>query len=322
MGTESLKIILAPMEGVVDPVIRQLLTEIGGIDYCVTEFIRVTANINPDKIFYKYCPELKNQSRTKSGVPVFVQLLGSDLQAMAENAHKVSELGAYGVDINFGCPAKTVNRHDGGSVLLKNPERVFKITESVRKAVPKDIPVTIKVRLGYQDKSLCQDIALAAESAGAHWLTVHARTKEEGYRPPAHWQYIAQMKSKIKIPVIANGEIWNIEDHKSCQEISECTDTMIGRGLMACPDLALQIKSGAQAKDFISLKNYIFSFIEESVIYQNDKYALHRTKQLLKLLSRNYSFAHSLFEQIKREKELLEIKNQIQLFFRNIEILA
>ena len=303
-----MKILLAPMEGVVDPIIRELFTEIGGIDYCVTEFIRVTDKVYPDKVFYRYCPELRNNSRTLSGTPVFAQLLGGKPQPMAENAQKVSELGAYGIDINFGCPAKTVNRHDGGAALLKNPERVHQVTEAIRKAVTKDKPVTVKVRLGYSDKSYVTDIAQAAQSGGGHWLTVHARTKEEGYRPPAHWEFIALMKDAVGIPVIANGDIWNVSDHKKCQEISGCEDTMIGRGLIAMPDLAQQIKTGAPLRDFASWKPFLLKFIEKSFAEKGDSFAVQRTKQLTKLMGRTYSEANELFESIKRLKLFVEVK--------------
>ncbi len=311
-----MKILLAPMEGVVDPVTRQLLTSLGGIDFCTTEFIRVTSTLLPEKVFYKYCPELKNNSKTSTGTPVFVQILGSDLTTMPENAHRAIELGAYGIDINFGCPAKTVNRHDGGSALLKNPERVFKIASIVRKAVPHNRPVTVKVRLGYSDKSRCLEIAKAAEEAGAHWLTVHARTKEEGYRPPAHWEFIAEMKNHISIPVIANGEIWNPSDLTRCQQISGCQDVMIGRGLIATPDLARQVKFKSKPLSFYELRTFILTFIDESEKLAGANYAVHRTKQLIKLMARSYPESQVFFDQIKREKELDAIKLYFERFFQ------
>jgi tRNA-dihydrouridine synthase C len=312
-----MKILLAPMEGVVDPVIRELFTAIGGIDYCVTEFVRVTSTLLPKKVFYKYCPELSNDSKTSTGIPVFVQLLGSDLTCMGENAHKASELGAYGIDLNFGCPAKTVNRHDGGAALLKNPERVFQVVDSVRRSVPAAIPVTVKVRLGYSDKSYIKEIAQAAEGAGGHWLTVHARTKEEAYRPPAHWHFIRDMKNCVKIPVIANGDIWTSEDHKKCTQISECEDTMLGRGLMATPDLALQIKTKRTPRSFPEWENLLLHFMEKSRQYRNEAYAVQRTKQFTKLMARTYPESQELFDLIKREKNDSVIFEKTQAFFLN-----
>src|SRR5687768_16120481 len=140
---------LAPMEGVLDFVLRDLLSEIGGFDRMVTEFVRVTERLLPASAYYKSCPELKTGGRTRSGTPVFVQLLGGQAGPVSENAGLAAELGAPGIDLNFGCPAKTVNRHDGGAALLKQPERVFEVTRAVRAAVPAGIPVTAKVRLGF-----------------------------------------------------------------------------------------------------------------------------------------------------------------------------
>ncbi|MGZ3722706.1 MAG: tRNA-dihydrouridine synthase, partial [Bdellovibrionales bacterium] len=106
------------MEGVLDWTLRELLSSIGGVDRMVTEFVRVTDLLLPEHVFYRYCPELKQGGRTLAGTPVLVQLLGGQTGPLAENAARAVELGAPGIDLNFGCPAKTVNRHDGGATLL------------------------------------------------------------------------------------------------------------------------------------------------------------------------------------------------------------
>ncbi|MEH6562563.1 MAG: tRNA-dihydrouridine synthase, partial [Marinobacter sp.] len=144
-----MRIILAPMEGLVDAPIRETLTKVGGIDRCVTEFIRVTHNLLPPRVFYKFAPELYNQSLTQVGTPVAIQLLGSDPEEMGRNGRRAVELGATQVDINFGCPAKTVNRHKGGCVLMREPELMHNITAAVRQALPAHVLVTAKMRLGY-----------------------------------------------------------------------------------------------------------------------------------------------------------------------------
>src|SRR5690349_5251397 len=167
------------MDGVTDWVHRELATRIGGISQCVSEFIRVTDVAPPAKVFLRDCPELARGGRTSVGVPVFVQILGGDPAAMAEAAHTAASLGALGVDINFGCPAKRVNNHDGGASILRSPARAELITRAVRAAVPSAIPVTVKVRLGWCDSDSVVDIAKAAEQGGASWLTIHARTKQQ-----------------------------------------------------------------------------------------------------------------------------------------------
>jgi tRNA-dihydrouridine synthase C len=182
-----MRLLLAPMEGVLDFILRDTLTQIGGIDQCVTEFMRVVDRLNPDHVFFKLCPELKTKSKTRAGTPIFFQILGGQPQPMAENALRAAELGAIGIDLNFGCPAKTVNLHDGGAALLKSPCRIYDVVKAVRNSVPKGTPVSVKMRLGFDSPALCVENAKAAEEGGAEFLTVHARTKTDGYRPPAYW---------------------------------------------------------------------------------------------------------------------------------------
>jgi tRNA-dihydrouridine synthase C len=122
-GTPAL--ILAPMEGVTDAPMRSLLTESGSFTHAVSEFLRISENILPERVYLEYSPELKNQGRTPYGTPVIFQLLGGDPEKLAQSAKIAVNLGAVGIDLNFGCPAPTVNRHDGGATLLKYPERIF-----------------------------------------------------------------------------------------------------------------------------------------------------------------------------------------------------
>ena len=127
-----MRIFLAPMEGVVDYTMRDMLTRLGGFDRCVTEFVRITEQKLPARVFYRYCPELHTGGKTPAGTPVYVQLLGGDPDYMALNARTAERVGAPGIDLNFGCPSKTVNRNDGGSTLLREPQRVHNIVRSVR----------------------------------------------------------------------------------------------------------------------------------------------------------------------------------------------
>ena len=309
-------LLLAPMEGVVDFIMRDLLTQIGGFDFCATEFVRVTHQLNPPHVFHKYCPELKTEGKTKAGTPVFIQLLGGDPQVMGENAALACELGSPGIDLNFGCPAKTVNRHDGGSVILQWPERVFAITQAVRKSTPSNIPVTVKVRLGFMDSSLALENALAAEEAGAHWLTVHARTKADAYKPPAKWHEITPLKEKLKIPLIANGDIWNEADAEACRKVTGCPDLMLGRGAIAQPFLARRLSSPNNAPTQTTVTtweevNPWFEFFAKesektSSLRKKPGYGLARCKQWLKLLSRNFPEAQKAFEASKRSQSFQE----------------
>ncbi len=297
-------VFLAPMEGVVDWVLRDVLTRLGGIDLCVTEFIRVTDRLLPKNEFFKYCPELKTQSQTRAGVPVLIQLLGGQPGPLAENARLAMDLGAPGIDLNFGCPAKTVNRHDGGASLLKTPMRVYDVVKAVRAAVPEPFSVSAKVRLGFSDKTNFLDIARAAEDAGASWLTVHARTRDEGYRPPAHWEYIAQIRETLSIPVIGNGDIWSQEDYLRCRTVTGCTHLMLGRGLLARPDLGRQVRFNEVAQAWPHIQSLLPEFAQMSQEFRHEHYGVARVKQWLKQMTRTYPEAVVLFENLKRLQDL------------------
>ena len=235
-------LLLAPMEGLLDFVLRDVLTRVGGVDRCVSEFIRVTGTLLPDRVFYRYLPELHNGGRTLAGTPVRAQLLGSDPACMADNAAHLAALGPEGIDLNFGCPAKVVNRHGGGAALLQEPDRIATLVAAVRRAVPAEVPVSAKMRLGFNDGSLALECAQAMQAGGACEIVVHARTKLDGYRPPAYWEQIPAIRAAVSIPVVANGEIWTVEDAQRCRTVSGCDALMLGRGMVADPGLAWAIR--------------------------------------------------------------------------------
>lgn len=237
------------MEGLLDHGLRDILTRAGGVDRCVSEFIRITDQLLPSRSFIRVVPELLRGSRTRSGVPVRPQLLGSDPVCVAENAARLAELAPAGIDLNFGCPAKTVNRHRGGAVLLNEPELVHAIVAAVRRAVPTAIPVSAKMRLGYEDDGPMLDCARAIEAAGASELAVHARTKAQGYKPPAYWDAIARIRADVRLPMIANGDIWNVADAWRCRAETGCHDLMLGRSMVRRPGLALAIARSQAPKD-------------------------------------------------------------------------
>ena len=297
-------ILLAPMEGLLDFVLRDVLTSVGGVDGCVSEFIRVTDTLLPEKMFLRTMPELLNNSKTSSGVLVRGQLLGSDPACLADNAARLAEMGSAGIDLNFGCPAKLVNRHGGGAVLLDTPEVIEEIISSVRRTVPKNITVSAKMRLGNNDDSRAIECAHAIESGGAEEVVVHARTKEQGYRPPAYWEKIAEIKESIKIPVIANGEIWTPDDAKRCIEISGCQDIMIGRGAVSNPGLALAIKgstkaNGASAYTWAMVTPLLASFWELMNLKLAHRSPHGRLKQWLNMLRRDFPEAEAAYQHVR-----------------------
>lgn len=308
-----MKLYLAPMEGVVDTHFRALYSHIGGLDACVSEFVRVNDLAVSEKALLRECPELVNGAYTANGLPVHLQLLGSNPDTLATSAVSACALGALSIDLNFGCPAKTVNNSKGGAVLLKQPELIGTIVRAVRAAVPKHIPVTAKMRLGFEDRSMYMDNAIAIAEAGADALCVHARSRADGYEPPAYWHCIADINKALTIPVIANGEIWSVADWLRCREQSLSSDFMLGRGLISQPDLALQIKAAARGQTLPPMAwrevcNLVYAFYQTTKAAYPERYLGNRVKQWLFYLQRNYPEAGNFFEQIKRCKSAAEFE--------------
>lgn len=307
-----MQIALAPMEGLVDDVLRDVLTRVGGIDWCVTEFIRVSHNLLPARVFHGYAPELRGGARTRAGTPMRVQLLGSDPACLADNAALACRLGAPVIDLNFGCPAKTVNRSRGGAVLLKEPELLHRIVREVRRTVPAAVPVTAKMRLGYEHTDLALDCARALTDGGAAQIVVHARTKVDGYRPPAHWAWIARVAEAVKVPVFANGEIWSVEDWRRCRSESAVEDLMLGRGLVARPDLARQIAAARRGEtvapmDWHALVPLVQDFWAQVRAKLPERQAPGRLKQWLCWLRQSYAQAEALFVAVRTESDCARI---------------
>ena len=309
------------MEGVIDHHVRALLSKIGGVDICVTEFVRVTHTKLPRRVFTRLCPELDQGAKTPAGIPVRLQLLGGNPTAMAFNAERAVEAGATAIDLNFGCPAKQVNNSDGGACLLQSPARVEGIVAAVRNAVPAEIPVSAKIRLGFNDRSTYMDNARAAEAGGASELAVHARSKVDGYRPPAYWEYIGEIREQLGIRVIANGDLWTLEDFKRCREVTGCDAYMFGRSLLARPDIGLQIRALCAGEEVTPLTwpevaGILYEYYSSTKDIYPAKYLGNRVKQWLAYLKLSFPQAQVFFEQIKRHRdaEILE-----QAFAQHLE---
>ncbi len=238
-------IVFAPMEGITDASMRALMTERGGFDACVTYFFRVTDHPVPPHVFLRHAPELLHGCKTPSGTPVWVQLLGGNADRLAESARNAAELGAKNIDLNFGCPAPTVNRNDGGATLLKYPERLENIVRTVREALPADVTVSAKLRLGWDDPKAIDENAKRAEQGGASWITIHGRTRMDGYKPPAYWEPIGRVRRALSIPVIANGEIWDRKDYERCLVETGSPAVMLGRGALTNPNLPMLLKDAS-----------------------------------------------------------------------------
>ncbi len=311
-----MRLLLAPMEGLLDDVLRAALTASGGYDYVVTEFARVSGTLLPERFFRRIAPELDRASRTADGTPVRVQLLGSDPACMADNVARLARLQPAGVDLNFGCPAPTVNRHRGGAVLLDEPELLHRIAHAVRRALPAEVPLTAKMRLGVTDTGRALECAAALAAGGAGALVVHARTKADGYRPPAHWEWVARIADAVDVPVVANGEVWTVADWQRCRTVSGVADVMLGRGAVADPFLAQRIRAGRveqpgaaeRALEWAALLPLLAGFRDRLRLKVEARHAPGRIKQWLHLLARSYPQAQSLFAAIRGLRTMAEVE--------------
>lgn len=312
MNSNINKIVLAPMEGVADALMRDILTTQNNYDFCIAEFIRVTSKLVPTHTYLKICPELKNNGLTPNETPVRVQLLGQHPEIMAENAIKAIKLGSYGLDVNFGCPTKTVNNSKGGAILLKEPEQIFKIIKSIRTAIPAQHDVSAKIRLGYDDVSLFEEIVDAVASAGAQQLTIHARTKRDGYKPPAHWHHIAKISKKYPLEVFANGEIWGSKSAQQCITQSNTNNIMIGRGALALPNITNVIRNEEQPFTWQQTLKTILKWSFHQNNTAQGYYFSSRLKQWLRYLRLQYVEANQLFTEIKVLSEKQQIIELIE----------
>lgn len=308
-------LLLAPMEGLLDATLRDVLTRVGGIDRCVSEFIRVTNTVLPERAFLRVVPELLNGGYTRAGVPVRPQLLGSDPACLADNAARLAGLGPHGIDLNFGCPAKTVNQSRGGAVLLDEPELIGRIVRAVRRAVPAHVPVSAKMRLGFNDDSRAEECAHAMADAGANELVIHARTKAHGYRPPAYWERIAQVRESLpqglRIPIIANGEIWTVADALRCRAVTGCYALMIGRGMVTDPGLALAIK-GAGGASWGHILPLLPVFWLQMSARVEPRHRAGRLKQWLNYLRKRHPEAQRAFDDLRLSND----PEQVQAWLR------
>jgi tRNA-dihydrouridine synthase C len=309
---------LAPMDGVTDSAYRELWTSKRAgstLAFCVSEFVRVSDRPLPDLVLERTCPELKRGGVTRGGVPVLLQLLGGDPEPLAQTARRAIHLGAFGIDLNFGCPAKLVNRHDGGAALLRAPERIERIVSAVRARVPLDRPVSVKIRLGWESHDEVVPIALAAERGGASWLTIHGRTKTEMYGPPADWAAIGRARAAVGCPVVANGDLNTAALLKECGSVSGCDFFMLGRGPMGRPSLLRPANTEepthgpSEAAEQRALFVLLLDYLEELARADNSEARqVSRVKQWLSLGTRVNPGLRPHFEHVKH----LERRSDLQ----------
>lgn len=220
--------VLAPMEGITDRPFRRLIRNLGGCGLTVTEFV------SSEGLSRQVARIWKMAEIDADEHPVAIQIYGRDPERMAEAARYCVDLGADIVDLNLGCPSKSVTSGSSGSALMKEPALAGRIFEAVKAAV--EIPMTVKMRLGWsRDAMNAPEIARMAQEAGAALVTVHGRTRMDGYRGQADWAALQAVKAAIDIPLLVNGDILTWQDARRALAASGADGVMVGRGLMRDP---------------------------------------------------------------------------------------
>lgn len=277
-GTPFLQ--LAPMEGVGDRCFRKAMASIGGFDEAVRDFLRVPRNAHVYSLAKVY------EAEELGAIPLAAQLMGSDPELMAAMARQMQKRGAPRIDLNCGCPSNTVTGRGAGSSLLKDPDFLHEVAKAVVQAVT--IPVTLKMRSGYEDTSLFLENLSAAQESGVRYITLHPRTKVDGYGPPARWDLIAEAKAYLKIPLVGNGDILTVQDALDMLRQTNCDGLMIGRGSIINPFLFHEIKAHFSKTPYTptweALLGYFKTYIAAIAPDMSMRVRVNKMKQLMSFL--------------------------------------
>jgi tRNA-dihydrouridine synthase C len=256
------------------------MASVGGFDEAVRDFLRVPRCAHVKSLAGAYV------ANELGSIPLAAQLMGSELDLMAEMAREMEARGAPRIDVNCGCPSNTVTGRGAGSSLLKEPRFLHEVARSVVKAV--SIPVTVKMRSGFEDTSLFRENLLAAQESGIAFLTLHPRTKVEGYGPPARWDLIAEAKTLLKIPVVGNGDILTVEHALEMLRQTRCDALMIGRGSIINPFIFHQIRAHFAGTTYTptweALHRYLDVYVAQTPVDATQKSQVGKLKQLLGFL--------------------------------------
>jgi tRNA-dihydrouridine synthase B len=234
------RVLQSPLAGVSDRIFRGLVRRWAPDALLFTEMVNATSLELGHGL-------IKMEELTSEPGPIGVQLFDHRPAAMADAARRAEAAGAYLIDINMGCPVKKIAKKGGGSGLIRDPDLAARVVAGVAAAVT--VPVTVKTRLGWCGSSLdpvswCRQL----ESAGAQLLTLHGRTREQGFKGEADWAAIGAVKQALAIPVIANGDVKSPADALACLERTGADGVMVGRGTMGAPWLVGQIDAALSGR--------------------------------------------------------------------------
>ena len=227
------RVLQSPLSGVTDLVFRRLVRRHAPESMMYTEMVNATG-----LHYVKELPQIMEVDHNEK--PISIQLFDCRPDFLAEAAEMAVKEGADTVDINMGCPVNKITKNGGGSSLLRQPELAGEIVSKVVKAVP--IPVTVKTRIGWSNQEInILEFAQRMEDAGAQMLTLHGRTRAQGYNGPARWEWITKVKEILSIPVIANGDIFSVDAAIRCLEETRADGVMCSRGTLGYPFLVGEI---------------------------------------------------------------------------------
>ncbi len=305
-------ILLAPMAGLTHSVLRQIMSGFGGVGLLSTEMLgakRVPVE-NPAVSPWLF--------RTESEKPLSYQLLVAAAGEMAPALEALHNLKADAVDLNMGCPAPAVGRIGAGIRLMEQPEEVRRIVAEARKRT--HLPLTAKIRLGVElDEGKLKSFCTMLEDEGIDMLSVHARLKKESFARSPRWEYLARIKDWLKIPVIANGGIFSVQDAEQCLSVSNADGLMLGRGAAIKPWLFAEIARAVYgcpiAKPTVSLPLVYVRFVDLLVEHFRPEYRLGRLKEFTHYFARNYVFGHHLASRIQSSRSVEEARERAALFF-------
>ena len=305
------QVVLAPMAGICDNAYRTIIKEMGVGLIC--------AEMVSDKaIYYNSKKTIDMLYMSEDERPISQQIFGSDKESFVYAAKYIEKnMKPDIIDINMGCPVpKVALRSQAGSALLKNPDKVYDIVKAVVESV--SVPVTVKIRSGWDQNSInAKEIAKKIEEAGASAITVHGRTRSQGYSGKADWNIIKEVKETVKIPVIGNGDIKTCYDAKRMLDETKCDAVMIGRGCIGNPWLIKEtvdyLENGIEPKE-ISLDerlNMILNHLNRLIKTKNEKVALLEIRTHISYYLKGIPGNSEVKNQIFKTKSVLELKEII-----------